>query len=240
MMKTFAHIALTIAAAFTLGSATLSAGPINPGMTPVSVIATADTFITTTDAFGGASTPQGSDGFLYAVPYAGGESIPLMQFDLAAYSGSTVVGPVTLTLDVEATWEGQSGLQTLALNSILVPWDPATATWNSLGGLTNLAVAPAGSDSVTVTPGSEVVLTLSDALVQSWIDSPGTNYGVALTQNSDLIHPDIVFASSGSSAPTLDFTLASSAVPEPGTSTLLAGAFLIFAGKFMHGRRSKG
>jgi hypothetical protein len=240
-MKTFAHMALAIAVSFALGSATLSAGQLNASPTSYSVVATADTFITNIEGygFGGALSTNASYGYLFSTPSPGWDSTALMQFNLASYSGQAVAGPATLALNV--LYAQGATPENLSLDAILVSWNPATASWSSFGGIvpgTTVAATPVADAEFTVSTGTQLTFTLSSALVQSWINSPGTNYGVALLQNSWAgIDPDFY-----SGNPTLTFSTvaetSSSTVPEPGTATLLAGAILILGGRFLHRRRS--
>jgi hypothetical protein len=108
---------------------------------------------------------------------------------------------------------------TLSLFALNQAYNPNTVTFNNYGGHAAVAldtrtptfVAPAGGQSVT--------FTLDEAVIQSWVDSPATNYGFILRETgfTDTVgHSDIGWATA------LSPTLAFAAVPEPGSLALLS------------------
>jgi len=116
----------------------------------------------------------------------------LVRFQLSAIAGRVVVA-ATLTLsihpDLAMGLEGES----VAVHEIAESWIPAEVTYNMRSATEAWASAGAGDDSRGGVIASELVnkasgsfdLALDATAVQSWIDSPDQNFGVALVSSTD-------------------------------------------------------
>lgn len=149
---------------------------------------------------------------------------PLLKFDLSSYSGQTVTGGATLSLYVVAT---NVSSFSLGLVSLAAPFNPATTTYDNYygtefsGGSWGAAIGSAQAFSLTGV--GSYSFAIPQATVQSWIDSPSSNYGIGIVTTAGT--PGIVeFSSSTGGNPA---TLSFSAVPEPSTYAAIAGGLML-------------
>jgi hypothetical protein len=166
------------------------------------------------------------------------QSYPLFKFDLSAYAGTTVSSDATFSLYVVNSSPASRTAQLLNLKG---PVDFSTVTWASYA--TEFAVVPnpyAPTDSAnygaaiggvqTFSPvaGEVSTFVIPASTVQSWIDSPTTNYGFAVFRSGlDYSDNTADFSSiEGVQAATLSFSGAS-AIPEPSTYAAIAGAMTL-------------
>ena len=225
---------------------------------PITLEASGDTFINDNNGLGGPNVVQDSNPLLVAAPFYSApsnnlDSYPLMQFDLTAYSGQTVVGDATLSLFLMAPTTSSHWFSTpreLQVGEILTPsWDPATVTLNNFPANTgsNSAlwdVNYGGIQYVTLQSGSDlnkyVDLVVPGSVIQNWIDNPADNGGLIV--RSAYARPgfffDLLFASlenSVDSPPLLSFEMLA-AVPE---TSSLALALLGMVGTGFIARRKR-
>jgi hypothetical protein len=172
------------------------------------------------------------------------QSYPLLQFNLSSFAGETVTSNATLTLQFNG-YNDQGGLyphsgdnvQLLALGSavnfstityagFLSGGDAVRTDLESLtaiGGLQSYNFGAGATQNMT--------FTIPETVVQSWINSPATNFGFVLFRapepGSGGVFADnagMDFSSSnGAQGPTLSF----SAVPEPSTYAAIVGAMML-------------
>ena len=218
----------TIAFAFLTAAASRSSADT---ITPSS-----DSYITQHAGLGGPTSTHGSDPFLNAIGAATFITYPLIQFDLAAFAGQTVIGDATLRLYAEAPF-GFAAPRTVFIDPILHSWDATTATYNSFGPTPGVQFGEDVGGSITaISIGGPGVgpqyfsWTIPGSVLQAWIDSPALNHGI-LVNNTGSNLRDLVISSSESAAPPeLVFT-----VPEPNPALFSRfGAMILLA----FGRRS--
>lgn len=200
--------------------ATLTVNPPAGGGGPVTVslVATDDTYI---DQF----LPTANNGNLDRMDvrwYDPGTGLSehmqaLLRFDLSSIPAGSTITSATLTLhNTRAAANGAGDV--LNIGRVTSAWTEAH-TWNmgipssvptgivtpSVAGLTQSPVAP----EPYAIPGVE-------ALVQGWVDTPASNFGVILTTTQNL---NLRFATSehgtASARPKLDVTYTSAAAPPP-------------------------
>ncbi len=186
----------------------------------VVVAADTDTYITQVSGLGGPDSNHASDTQLWcALGFEGGGSpqnveMPLVRFDLTAFSGTTLAGNATLRLRMTGFNGGAppQTINTIQAHAIQSPdWSASTVTYNNFFSQlqsTNL-------DEVTVSPatvGSTVSWTIPQSTVQGWIDDPQSNRGLALRSVTAVDVTDAIFSSlEGESSPQLTFDLVPSA-----------------------------
>lgn len=153
----------------------------------------------------------------------------LLKFDLSSFAGQTIEGDVTLKLEML----GQSGnvWRGVRVGELLNDWDPLTATYNNTNRSANWfaysAVAPYGVKEWTI----------PQEIVQSWTDSPSTNFGLILNSDRPEYYEPSIFASlentGGYAVPHLVFETSSSSVPEPSSLAIFAsfGALGLFTAR---------
>ncbi len=133
-----------------------------------SLAAAADSYVDRTKPdqnFGSATT-------LYIRPTAGIDKRALVRFDLSSIpSGSQVLGAILYL------YNDQTGNYKVNLLQVTAPWDEMGVTWNNQPAANT--GSPVGSFQLTNTKCTRAA-NLSNALVQSWVDNPGSNYGVML------------------------------------------------------------
>ena len=196
--------------------------------TIVDVIASKDTFVTQHNGLGGVNSQHGNDEILYVIgtQNTGFISTSLVQFDLTGNQNDSVVGDGELLLYLTSAWTGAN--ITVSAFGSTTEWDE-NSTWNTIPG----GPLPFGtfqdSQILNFTAQGEGYygFDVSQSLIQSWIDNPTGNLGLAITSgNSDLGHSDIIFASSENQngfGPRLVFN-----VPAPaGILLLLPGLLLL-------------
>lgn len=162
----------------------------------------------------------------------------LLYFDLSAYAGQTVQDDATLTLYTQGISAQTKGdpVSIYLINAANAGWTEGGADWTTkddsvawshagLGapgdgyGSTPLLTVPIPASSNGPRP-----FTIAKSVLQSWIDSPGSNAGilVRLTTEVEPGGDDTVSWHSKEQAglyvPTLSFTIA---IPEPATMGML-------------------
>jgi hypothetical protein len=104
----------------------------------------------------------------------------LLRFDMGSIpAGATVVAA---RIDLVRITYGDDTPGEIAVYPMLEPWDEASATWNQRSAATPWTVTGGsrGAEIMRLTPNMTFSFTLPAALVQSWIDTPATNFGVAI------------------------------------------------------------
>lgn len=197
---------------------------------------TADTFLMKSyDDVSAVETPQNSANseYLYVVQSFDDayQSVSLLYFDLSPYSGIKVTSDATLTLYYDSLKADSYGLsRTIEVRLLATAFDPATATFNNYSA-TNWS----GADSLVFTfndvvgtggqigDSGSLTFALTSGILQSWIDSPETNFGIALVGETPVTADIYGYSMESSFPPELSFT----AVPEPSTYAALAGAAVL-------------
>jgi hypothetical protein len=217
-----------------LTSLTLAAGAGATTLTPV-----ADTFITVHPTLGGASSNHGSDSSLFVI----GPNAPqpvvshtLVRFDLSAYAGQTVQGPVAFSMYVQGTDFNNSGVpdRNIIVRNIAGTWGENTVNANNATLVPGVTVATQSVHYLTSADNGYVSWTLPAAYVQTWIDAPLSNDGLFVQNLTGGPLNDLQFGSRESgNPPLLTFT-----VPEPSAlAALCVGAVGVIGRK--RGRRSR-
>lgn len=162
-------------------------------------VASATQATLTGDTFVSASQPAANFGALSNL-YVGNGDTGLLQFDLSNLPAGTTASQVakaTLYLYVNRVY-------TLGAVSL----QPVSSAWTELG--TTYSSAPsygAVATSFSATTGGTFVAVDVTSLVQAWITTPSTNYGLALTAASASILFDSKENDQTSHEPLLDITL---------------------------------
>ncbi len=220
---------LRVTAILLLTSLASSAGAGATTVTPV-----ADTFVTIHQSLGSTNSNHGSDTTLYVIADFGQPvaTQSLVRFDLSAYAGQIVQGPVTLSMHVQGSNFGQAVAdRNIGVGSIGVTWDEHTVT---RGNFVPVA-APLAQQSVhylTSADDGYVSWTLPAAYVQTWIDAPLSNNGLLIENLSGGPLNDLQFGSRESANPPLLTFI----VPEPSTLAALCVAAVGVIGR-RRGRR---
>ena len=179
--------------------------------------AQADATIAEHPNLGGGVAPQGADSTLYNNFADSLRSATLLRFDLTAWAGSTVVGNAQLAMSFLAMQYASS--MDLVIRPVLPGWAEYTVTWANFGASLGAPVGGAAVLAADYSAGDWVSLGLPTALLQSWIDQPGSNHGLLLSSTSG---QDLVFASrefspdggqAGDWAPMLSFATTSGITP---------------------------
>jgi hypothetical protein len=211
---------------------TLLAAPGRAHASSITVVTDRDTYVTEHPGLGGASSNHGADDTLAQIGVAGYKSITLLHFDLSPYAGSTVVGDGSLTLHLYR--RNPNNGQTLSVYPLLAGWNESTVTWNNFPG------ADPAIDSGSFSPVAPAFITFSSidaSVIQSWISSPGSNFGVMLYTTVCACSNDFFF----DSRERLDgfpATLTFQAVPEPATIVLLGSGLVATAVRSRSRRRT--
>lgn len=211
-IKTTAVVLLTYAVCTTL-----------TGATPVTLLASEDTYITENAGYGGVTSTHGDGAHVIVVRGQEGlnRTFPIVKFDLTSFSGMTITSPtVDFVLNSKG---GYHDTQSISIRESLVNWDEATASWATFGGSGFDESTQTGVNlttrNVTFTGVSEPVLfSIPTSVVQNWIDVPLSNNGLFLISNTAQTSTDQSFWSKeGGNGPSLSFE----AIPEPGTMSLM-------------------
>jgi hypothetical protein len=185
---------------------------------------------------------------LYNLAPNQGEIDPLMTFDLSSYSGQiNTDGFLTMT-DTGLccrTDQAHQLITSLSLYALTAPYDPNTATWNSVqasgypAAANQLATADYFIDGPTTqTP---VTFKISKDVLQGWANSPSSNFGVIVIESNSwtgdtfvegAAHSDINYITSGPGSPTLSFD---NPTPEPSSLVLIVAGLAGF--HFMRRRK---
>ena len=206
----------------------------------VTVVSSADSFITVHPSLGGAGSTHGSATSLYVIsPDAGNPGNPvftesLVRFDLTAYAGQTVQGPATFSLYVQGSdFSRNVPDRTIGLEDIVGAWNEAIVSANNNSLSQGTLIAQQTVHYLTSADNGYVSWTLPAAYVQGWIDAPASNNGVFVRNLSGGPFNDLQFGSRESAnAPQLTFV-----VPEPGTA-MLAGLGLLGTALTRRSRRA--
>ncbi|WP_438481711.1 DNRLRE domain-containing protein [Oleiharenicola lentus] len=178
------------------------------------------------------------------------QSYPLFKFDLSSYAGTTVSGDAIFSLHVLGGSGVNRPIQLLNLKGAV---DFSTVTWDSYG--TAFAVTPnvyaptdsatygaaiGGEQTFTPVAGAVSTFVIPASTVQSWIDSPSTNYGFAFFRSGLNYTEGLADFSSieGVQGATLSFSSAS-AIPEPSTYAAMFGACALGFAAYRRHKKSK-
>ncbi|MFP5392059.1 MAG: hypothetical protein ACLGI6_11045 [Gammaproteobacteria bacterium] len=173
-------------------------------------------------------------GVQYTIASTQAQAALLMRFDLASLAGWQVDSDAILTLAVNGIWNGNLLMPVLVVYRLNEGYDAATVTLNNHGGH-GADVLASAAPVLTDAPGQSVSFTLSGALLQDWIDTPGGNFGLLVEEASfmDLRgHSDISWGTGvAGAAPLLMFEARGAEAPEPMSPSLvcLAIAALLLA-----------
>jgi len=206
---------------------------------PITVSASADTFITEHLGYGGPASTHETNNLVLVRGITGlHRTYPIIGFDLTSLEGRTVTGPtVDLVLDIRVGWSGNKVTQSVSVRESLTGWDEASASYANFGGVGFNEATHTGANLTTrnVTYNGviePITFSISSAVVQNWIDNPTSNNGLFLVSNTSALSRDIYFSSREyGTAPQLSFDLAP--IPEPGVISLMA----IFCGGVVFVRR---
>jgi hypothetical protein len=169
----------------------------------------------------------------------------LVRFDLTAFAGQTVTGPGTLRFFMAcfSSFCGTPAGESVNVFRVLVPWNEST-TWNTFGPNPG---STAGEDydptvlasfSGTGTNFTPVNFPIPAAVIQGWINNPGTNNGFDLF---GLVSGGLaVYSREGAGPEQLIFDAAAppTGAPEPASLQLIgiAAGFLCLRGWNMRRR----
>ena len=208
------------------------------------VTAAADTYITEHANLGGPTSVHGSDAQLFLIGTPTFQATPLVRFDLSGFAGKVVSGNATFQLFLNGGF--QPATQVVEVHRSLSAWNESTTSFANIPGgppYGAFDVTPLDTETITFNPGGGlgprfVSWTIPGSVVQSWINSPGSNNGLVLVTKTTPGQQDLIFASREAGlgvAPRLTFAV----VPEPASLALaLPGVLpLIFA---LRGRRKRG
>jgi len=110
--------------------------------------------------------------------------VALMRFDLSALGSTTVI---SAELHISTNFDQGAPVNVVVLNE---QWSETQATWNQRATGQAWSAAGAGPPSSGTTsiaafspsqPDTEYTTTFDTGTVQSWIDNPGSNFGMAIT-----------------------------------------------------------
>lgn len=211
---------------------------------PISLSATEDTFISEHENLGGPTSTHGTEASLYSIlatykPDTHYRSYPLVRFDLAAYAGTQVTGPVTFSMYLQGTDFGQAPFaRQVSVHQVLTPWTGSTATFNNFGdqpGVQPGTDISAALDTIAVVYGQGldgyVSWTLGAGVVQGWIDNPTQNFGLLINNLDTRGLSDLQFGSLESD----NKPMLSSAVPVSSTFALVVAGLLVSARRLRPG-----
>lgn len=164
---------------------------------------------------GGASNvSSGSQGHL-TINYGTPNQFGLIEFDLAAYAGQSVV---SATLSLYAQMNTNAG-QSYSLATNTAAWDESTVKWS------NAPTFSAPFASIVTSAGAQWYSFDVTGAVNGWLGG-SANYGFRLSETNGYVY----FASSDNAnallRPTLTFDTVVAPVPEPASMALFAVALL--------------
>jgi hypothetical protein len=161
---------------------------------------------------------------------------PLLRYDLGAFAGLQVTGDGLFNIWVQDSWNSTFASEEHLLRAINAPWNPSTVTYNSFAS-TNGFGATIDTRFVTFAgTGFWQQFVIPQATLQSWIDTPATNYGFALENLGQFAdgphgvslsgHPDIDWIDDEGLEANIEFTTAVVSAPEPASVVLLGTGLL--------------
>lgn len=193
------------------------------------IVAVEDATVGTHDIVGGPNGNNGATGYLAVIGAPGyfGEyyARTLLQFDLSAYQGQTILGNATLSMFLDDD-HVNGAPSTVDVHLVTQDWSEGTVTWNTQPTFSAAAIASRPFDPPAEV-GTWVSWTIAGSDLQSWINNPGTNHGLLLESEPGQAFDDLQFRSSEFGegfGPTLTFSTDSQPVPEPSTVLLAASA----------------
>jgi hypothetical protein len=206
----------------------------------------ADTFITIHPNLGGASSNHGSDPFLAVI----GPHDPnlvftasMVRFDLSAYAGQTVSGPVTFSMYVQGTNFNNPSVpdRDIVVKNIMGTWNESTVTANNASFVPGAVLDTQSIHYLTSADDRYVSWTLPAAYVQGWIDTPALNNGLFIQNLIGGPINDLQFGSRESAhQPQLTFNTVFVCYANCDASTvapvLNANDFLCFLNQFAQGQ----
>ena len=150
----------------------------------------------------------------------------MLWFDLSVFAG--LVTDSNALLSIRNGWvDPNFGAIEFVAYELLKPWNESDVTWSSyVGGsdYTNNFGAGYGAQTLPIQMLATSTWEISQAQIQKWLDSPGTNFGIALFPPGQA-NAFIYTRKTPAMAPTLQISV----VPEPAALALfaLAGAALM-------------
>lgn len=210
---------LAIAAAQALASQTQT----------VEVRAEKDATVSRNPDWGGPGVPLGGSPYLYAIHPNGYRSAFLLDFDLSALAGATVVGQPVVRL----VYEGMAFApeMTYSVQQSFSAWSEDTVTWSNFGWDVREVIHYGTIVAAQHTAGDIIEFPVSAAIVQSWIDAAGANHGLLVSARNgrDLAFISKDFTPSGGQvgdfSPSLVLTVAG-VVPEPSSIAMMMGGLV--------------
>lgn len=160
-------------------------------------------------------------GIQYSIGGGQDPASPLMRFDLSAYAGQSVNGPATLTMFVSDIWPFSTLTANFNLLALASGYNPNTVVGLQAGSLISTGTLTAASGASTP-PGQTLTFQIAAPIVQSWINSPGSNWGLQLdliSYVSSAGHSDVAWGQLDNAAP---IPLLTFNVPLPATLALFA------------------
>ena len=193
--------------------------------------AQADATISEHPGLGGGVAPQGAERMLFNIFPHSNRSASLLRFDMTPWAGRTVFGDAQLDLGFLAM--PYASQMHIVIRPVLSGWAEYSVTWANFGASLGAPVGGGAVQAGDYSVGDWVSFGLPTALLQSWIDQPGSNHGLLLSSTSgrDLVLASREFSPAGGQAgdwaPMLSFGSTSgitAAVPEPESwALMLAG-----------------
>ncbi len=159
---------------------------------------------------------EGNGVFLSVYNNPGNSQNSYLFFDLSAHSGSTVIGDGTLTL--ASTGDANNFVLNGFLYQAAGSWDEASISWNNQPSSTGASLS-----TINGTFTQLVNWTLPNAILQGWLDNPGSNLGLVLIADTT---STLTFHSSENGISATIPRLTFNTVPEPSMPMMLALLFL--------------
>ena len=193
----------------------------------VTIVAAEDTYVTEHSGLGGTSSTHGSELNLFDIAVIGFRSTPLVKFDLTPFANTAVEGDALFEVYLNSS-SGMAPLtHTTEIREQLSSWQEGSVCWDTLPGPRGslgdvLDVRDVRFDQDQGLGPRYVSWSLPGAVIQKWIDDPGSNNGLAF-RTTTLIR-DLVYYSSEAATgyqPRLTF------LPEPSSACLLAFGGLV-------------
>ena len=140
------------------------------------------------------NTNYGTDTFIVAGRNtAGKQDKILIKFDLSGLPAGATITSATLRLNLAAS--SGTGSFNIGLYKIIKSWVESTATWSNFSSGGNYDSTQQAVASVALGSTGFKEWTVPVAVVNGWIATPSSNYGLALVYESSTKGPDYQFAS---------------------------------------------